>query len=334
VSASPTKYSLFVIVSLVLLRLAIGWHFYKEGAKKFEPGFSAAPFLWQSKGPLAGTFQGMIADPFGVERLQYETTEAAWKRYVEHAAVHYRYNELQRKAAAVRLAQFLDQYAYALRDWGRDVDEYLIEVQWLQNAKKQDLANVSFRSDWIDQKTTELRGKSAPWLKQIDDMRKAFEDDLYAISITKIENKHFEKDGRRLILSPALERSLAETSVSRSGSRYKAPDPASMPWINQSVKWAVTLTGVFLVLGLFTRVFCIVGGGFLISVIASQFPFYPGAQPTYYQVIELCGLIVLFATAAGRYAGLDFFVYSAMHGLFRGTNQADDHVEGSGAKTG
>ena len=48
--------------ALVLLRLAIGWHFFREGSaklaydprtKRFDVAFSAEGFLPQAKGPLA-----------------------------------------------------------------------------------------------------------------------------------------------------------------------------------------------------------------------------------------------------------------------------------------
>ena len=57
------KYGVLVIIALVLLRLSIGWHFFKEGAKKFtEPGFSAESFLAISHGPMTGIYKGMISD--------------------------------------------------------------------------------------------------------------------------------------------------------------------------------------------------------------------------------------------------------------------------------
>jgi hypothetical protein len=86
-------------------------------------------------------------------------------------------------------------------------------------------------------------------------------------------------------------------------------DPADMPIINAMVKWTVILVGVFLLLGLLTRFWAIVGAGFLLSVISSQWPGWPGAEPTYYQAIELVALLVLCVTGAGRFAGLDFFVH-------------------------
>jgi thiosulfate dehydrogenase [quinone] large subunit len=50
--------------SIVLLRVVIGWHFLYEGiAKLSAPSWSAAGFLSQSRGPFAGIFRGMAANP-------------------------------------------------------------------------------------------------------------------------------------------------------------------------------------------------------------------------------------------------------------------------------
>ena len=49
---------------VVLLRVVIGWHFLYEGiAKLTKPGWSAAGFLLQSRGPFADLFHWMAADP-------------------------------------------------------------------------------------------------------------------------------------------------------------------------------------------------------------------------------------------------------------------------------
>ena len=98
-------------------------------------------------------------------------------------------------------------------------------------------------------------------------------------------------------------------------------DPGSMWLINTMVKWTVILVGVFLVLGLFTRFWSVVGVGFLCSVIASQWPGWTGSEATYYQVVELCALLVLAATNAGRFAGLDFFVDTFFQGYITKVKQ-------------
>ena len=52
------------MATIVVLRVVIGWHFLYEGiAKLTKPSWSAAGFLLQSRGPFAGLFHWMAADP-------------------------------------------------------------------------------------------------------------------------------------------------------------------------------------------------------------------------------------------------------------------------------
>ncbi len=70
------------------------------------------------------------------------------------------------------------------------------------------------------------------------------------------------------------------------------------------------MVGVLLIIGLFTRVAALAGAGFLFSIILTQWPGAPGALPVYYQTIEMLGMLVLAAMAAGQFAGLDYVLYS------------------------
>ena len=84
-------------------------------------------------------------------------------------------------------------------------------------------------------------------------------------------------------------------------------DQSMLKVVNMCLPWFDTIIGVLLILGLFTRIAAIAGAGFLASVVATQPPWIPGTTDTIYQSIELFGLLVLFATCAGRFGGLDFF---------------------------
>ena len=58
------KLSWWAMASIVLLRVLIGWHFLYEGvAKLSKPAWSAAGYLLQSKGALAGVFKWMAGNP-------------------------------------------------------------------------------------------------------------------------------------------------------------------------------------------------------------------------------------------------------------------------------
>jgi thiosulfate dehydrogenase [quinone] large subunit len=52
------------MAAVVALRVLIGWHFLYEGLSKLTtPGWSAAGYLLQSRGPFAGLFRWMAGDP-------------------------------------------------------------------------------------------------------------------------------------------------------------------------------------------------------------------------------------------------------------------------------
>ncbi|QEG23131.1 TQO small subunit DoxD [Mariniblastus fucicola] len=77
--------------------------------------------------------------------------------------------------------------------------------------------------------------------------------------------------------------------------------------VNKVIPWFDITVGVLLILGLFTRWASLAAAAFLFSVLLTQ-PFWvPGAAPTHYQAIEMFACLVLFATSAGRFGGLDYF---------------------------
>lgn len=53
----------WIFLSLVVLRLIVGFHFFTEGKSKIDQGnWSAAPFFAAAKGPLAPVFQSLLPD--------------------------------------------------------------------------------------------------------------------------------------------------------------------------------------------------------------------------------------------------------------------------------
>jgi thiosulfate dehydrogenase [quinone] large subunit len=87
-------------------------------------------------------------------------------------------------------------------------------------------------------------------------------------------------------------------------------------WVSSldlAVAWTLFLAGVFLLLGLFTQLGCVLAGGLLVSFYLSSVPLSGVAEPrtegTYLIVnknlIELAAVAVLFTFRTGRIAGLD-----------------------------
>jgi uncharacterized membrane protein YphA (DoxX/SURF4 family) len=65
-----------------------------------------------------------------------------------------------------------------------------------------------------------------------------------------------------------------------------------------------------LIVGLFTRVAALGAGLFLASVCLSQWPTALGAQPIWYQLVEMLACFTLVGLAAGRFAGLDSILHN------------------------
>lgn len=110
--------------------------------------------------------------------------------------------------------------------------------------------------------------------------------------------------------------------------RQLAADPDRLANADLVTMWGLTLVGLFLILGLFTRLASVAGIGFLLLFYFAQPPFvgYFYAVPTegsYLVVnknlIELCALGVVFVTGSGRFAGLD----RILHAVFARTRRAE-----------
>ncbi len=90
---------------IILLRVAIGWHFLNEGVEKYESsqhgkeGFSAEIYLRNANGPLAPYFREMVPDVNGRDLLDLTKLKAAWRADVERIADHFKFNEAQRSQA-------------------------------------------------------------------------------------------------------------------------------------------------------------------------------------------------------------------------------------------
>ena len=101
-----TRFNLFLIfLSIIALRLVVGYHFYKEGVNKIQYGFDAQYFLKGAKGPFKNYFLSMTDDANGrlllgiTETLDKKgntdykiddaRTAAIWDDFVEQATNYY-----------------------------------------------------------------------------------------------------------------------------------------------------------------------------------------------------------------------------------------------------
>ena len=103
---------------IILLRVAIGWHFLYEGWEKYESTqsgkepFSAEIYLRNATGPLGPYFRGMVPDVNGLAELDPVRLKAAWRDDVDRINNHFGFNQDQRGEAQKTLDQDLQWADY------------------------------------------------------------------------------------------------------------------------------------------------------------------------------------------------------------------------------
>ncbi len=273
------------VLAIVLLRFMIGFHFYQEGVSKLRgKDYSSAAMLASSKGPLAATFQAFIWDADGRARLDEEASKVQMDEFHDRVVGVFGFDDEQQKQAERALTIRRRQLDAFFEDNRQEIAEYFKNLQrvesYQQNKNRTDVPSLAGQ---IDEIRSDLAAQRGPWLADIDRIWNGLRWDLDQIA--KQANP------------------MAEVGLELPGRR-----PLDSVTIDSALPYFLSIVGVCLILGLLTRLASLAGAVFLGSVIAMQFPGTPGAAPTYYQAVELLAMLVLAATAAGRYFGLDFII--------------------------
>jgi uncharacterized membrane protein YphA (DoxX/SURF4 family) len=218
-----------------------------------------------------------------------------WKATVEAVKAIEGLSEEQEKAAdealefrRQQLKDFLASEASEIVEWQHELSRL---HDWEASAGPQ---GTPFETERIAEKRAETNAASGAWIAQVRSMELGLHRDLRSLLNAEQSADSAIDEQMDSILADAQDRQLHRMNVAVTG--------------------LIIGIGVCLVLGLFTRLASLAGILFLGAVIATQPPWVLGANTTvfYYQLVEIAGLLVLFASAAGRWAGLDFFIRAAL----------------------
>jgi uncharacterized membrane protein YphA (DoxX/SURF4 family) len=240
----------------------------------------------------------MVWDVDGRARLGYSKTEGGWpeikteqtltmwRQYLERVVRHYDFDEAQKAKAEDVFQLWEEQLKWYLATNKDKILEYFHGLD-RREANRSDPPRQSVESlrGQADKIESEISYAAAPWLAQIDALWRGYDDALNAVAAP-------EQQQSRLQIGKI------------------APGFLNTNLIDKIIPWFDALVGALLIFGLCTRLAALAGAGFLFSIILTQWPGAPGALPTYYQTIEMLGMLVLAATAAGQFAGLDYVLYS------------------------
>lgn len=319
------------VVALVLLRLAVGWHFYTEGMKKFEPGFTSAGLLSNATGPLGPFFRSFVPKPGGFATTlaaprmlgslsdEQADANAQWrKEYTERV-------KASRRAGETPLAEFPPHSAYSA--WAEAIAE-----DW--RTKRDQAAKLAGEADPAVAAAEEVYRQNlqrlADYLAEEADEIEVFRHELWRLETMRDTPGATEIDYREERIADKsadtsrtgwrwwtavseLEEGYIRDLAAAAGDRPQADTVRAwrtrswLTWIDPAVICVVTGVGVCMMLGLFTRLAGVVGAAFLLSVIASQPPWVPGADTTYfgYQLAEVGAMLTLATVGAGQWYGLD-----------------------------
>ncbi len=319
------RLTLVAILFLVALRFTIGYHFYMEGVSKVKDGnFSSTGFLSAAKGPLADKFHQLIPDfdgkfrlpelrsdmedeadkkPSGVDSnrlLSYKRLFAHLDTYVDNTASQFGFTEEQKSEATNRLTEAKKRLVLTIDESSDKIQEYLAGFGRIEANKQDEMRNnVAGMRKQKEEIESKWRALVAPTLREVDKVLLNLEEDVNALATE-------EQVGEKKLSVP-----------------LRMPDagPIDVRMVDKYIPIFDMVVGILLMIGLLTPLAGLAAGIFLASVILTQFPGYPGAQPTYYQAIEMLGCFLLVFTDAGRYAGLDFIPWAFWNRNRRATEE-------------
>ena len=287
-----------------------------EGERGDEFPFSARPFLAQAKGPMAHFFYAMVPDIDARERLRIVTDvdgkrsipadpiTAQWDRMRQDFVDHYRpadSSDPEAEAAHQWLdaeaQRTYDDFCKKLRNYlAENLDEiagYFGSLDRFEKDKERH-QDAPFQQQRRWDRMMELRGQADKWIKDIEGQERAYANTLYGL---------LDKEQRKLGLPQASWNPLAvgPHGADQRGRDFRADRHRAVP----DARFCTPLAA----LG---------GAAFMCFVVMTQ-PAFPGIYPPDPNVVghallvnkdfvEMVALLVVAATRAGRWGGLDFFL--------------------------
>lgn len=332
-------------VCLVLLRLAIGWHFLFEGLEKIHSvnvgpaegnrPWTSKAYLREAVGPLAPYFRRQAGDtdeealallsvqpvPEGQDPSRIPprqriapVLDQAWDEYFRRFKTHYGLDPEQEKLAQAKLEQAKDQ-----------------AVLWLLNQEPLREVEKTYPSGT-------LKVKQAPaesvreYRQKVEELHDIENNKLLAFDrdVEKARLRQLKSDINRMRtqLLADLQKPLIDSLATVLTDEQKKKGPVTdlpeekrpwyvktrVEWIDWITRYGLTAVGACLLLGLFTRTACLAGAAFLLLFYLSMPPWpwvpeNPRAEGHYLfinkNLIELLALLALATTRSGRWAGLD-----------------------------
>ena len=310
----------YTCISLILLRLIIGWHFLFEGLHKIHSLYSPKPFsseiyFRESSGPLGKFMKGFLPDPDSelLAKLDEKSITNEWYTTAKDFSSSYQLSPDQQKSAEEALEKNLKKSL----DWFKEGTKE-IEIP-SPDGKPSGTIKINYPiPQWLTYYKTQLddldkiRSDDRSWYlgKELDKSR---------IASTKAEISKGRKELTDEYESQknALNSDLQKLLTVEQKSTVSPPSQKKMGfinWINLMTIFGITAIGAGMFLGFFTRIACLGGIGFLAMTYLTIPPFpwlpVPPLNEGNYvfvnkNLVEMFAMMVLITTNSGRWFGLD-----------------------------
>ena len=351
-------YGFLTAVFLVALRLAIGWHFFFEGVHKlrsFESGnkvFSSASYFREGPGPLASEMRKHLgdSDDDALARLTPLPADAAgsadpvslmppalnkeWDDSFNQFVKFYGLDANQEQKAKAEL----DKAKADVVRWlsiqaipGKSKDKQPTDVQAVMTeVDKTYPSSVLSVNETPAQRIADYRNKVHEYRNMLDKTNAAFNSDVVGMARLAAKN---EAAGMRKSLMGDLDKKLNDLKASggdllTDAQRQKGVPPPALPliwWVDGITAWGLLVIGGCLLLGLLTRLNCVLAALFLLMTYFASPPWPWLPTPPNVEgytlfvnknVIEMFALLVLATTASGQWFGVDALISWIFGALF------------------
>lgn len=299
---------------LILLRVAIGWHFLYEGLDKYQTTqrgdrpWSAEPYLRASTGPFAGHFRGLVPDVDGLSRLDLEALETAWRGELDRVQSGYGFDaDQQTKADEALKTQVEKAEAWFNEPENADKVKKYREDVLVVNERETALPPLSYEHERLAERRKGLEATRRELVANVDGWDKALNDAW-----------------SKLATAEQLQRSLP------------ARPRTQIDLVNLTTMYGLIICGGCLILGLFTPLAALGGAALLALFYLSMPPLRvgmpqgPNSEGHYWivnkNVIEFLACLFIAATPSGTWVGLDALLFG-WFGRKRAAESTDDDDE-------
>jgi uncharacterized membrane protein YphA (DoxX/SURF4 family) len=331
------------MVCLVLLRLAIGWHFLFEGIEKVRTlqigpsetnrPFSSAGYFREAQGPLGIWLRPALGDPYQEAHDLVTLPNAMsqrWDDLFARFAQQYQLDANQQSKGKVLVQEAKDHFATLLawhdlaalkEKYHGDIPEaekknFLIHEVTISFPKVETKVDETL-AQRIQKYNTLFQEVRVTQPERLWQFGKDVEKQRYLKAKTDLEQARAELMKDLDQQTANLKQKLDDLLTKEQRDRKPLPAPASnrvLAILDPLTAYGLTLGGACLILGLLTRINCLFLASFLFMTFLAVPPFPwlpvpPNTEGNYFFVnknlIEMLALLTLATTMSGRWLGLD-----------------------------